>query len=342
MHKIQHLIKIAKSAIGIVVVFSVGLGIGIQFLEDKEGHISLHSNKSRNQSPSSADEKNMPLVNELVSSLKAGEVSETENLDITKNTLIDPEEQSNKPQWINNAVPFVVKPGFSLISIVLDDMGLNLRRSKEVIELQGPLTLSYLSYARDLIQQTSLASSMGHELLLHLPMEPYGHEDPGPGALLVGLKELELRKRLNSALGKFPNFIGVNNHMGSRFTADLSSMRFLLSDLKKKEYLFLDSVTTSRSVAVKVGRVLDMPIVTRDVFLDDTNSEREILLRLRQTELIAKKTGTAIAIGHPRRVTLNTLKEWMKNLKKKKIELAPLSAIAKIRLGEAKRKMISK
>jgi polysaccharide deacetylase 2 family uncharacterized protein YibQ len=91
---------------------------------------------------------------------------------------------------------------------------------------------------------------------------------------------------------------------------------------------------------VKVGRVLDMPIVTRDVFLDDINSEREVLLRLKQTELIAKKTGTAIAIGHPRRATLNVLKEWMKSLKKKKIELAPLSTIARIRLGKAKRKII--
>ena len=342
MRKIQHIIKIAISAIGIVVVFSVGLGIGIQFVEDKDGHISLHSNKNRNQPPGSVNEKNIPLVNELVSSLKAVEVSETENLDITKNTIIAPQEQSNEPQWINNAVPFVVKPGFSLISIVLDDMGLNLRRSKEGIELQGPLTLSYLSYAPNLIQQTSIASSMGHELLLHLPMEPYGHEDPGPGALLVGLKELELRKRLNSALGKFPNFIGVNNHMGSRFTADLSSMRFLLSRLKKKGYLFLDSVTTSRSVAVEVGRVLDTPIVIRDVFLDDINSEKEVLLRLRQTELIAKKTGTAVAIGHPRRATLNVLKEWLKSLKKKKIELAPLSTIARIRLGKTEQKMISK
>ena len=164
---------------------------------------------------------------------------------------------------------------------------------------------------------------------------------PGPGALLVRYKELELRELLDSALGKFPNFIGVNNHMGSRFTADLSSMRFLLSDLNKKGYLFLDSVTTSRSVAVKVGKVLDMPIVSRDVFLDDINSEKEVLLRLRQTELIAKKTGTAIAIGHPRRVTLKVLKRWMKSLKKKKIELAPLTTIAKIRLGKAKRKIIS-
>ena len=341
MHTIQHIIKIAISAIGIGVVFSVGLVIGIQFLEDKDDHISLNSNKNRNQSSGSADEKNIPLVDELASSLKAGEASGNKNLDITKNTLIDPEEQSNKPQWINNAVPFVVKPGVSLISIVLDDMGLNLTRSKEGIELQGPLTLSYLSYAPNLIQQTIRASSKGHELMLHLPMEPYGHEDPGPGALLVGFEELELRERLNSALGKFPNFIGVNNHMGSRFTADLSSMRFLLNDLNKKGYLFLDSVTTSRSVAVKVGKVLDMPIVTRDVFLDDINSEKEVLLRLRQTELIAKKTGTAIAIGHPRRVTLNVLKRWMKSLKQKKIELAPLSTIARIRLGKVKRKISS-
>ena len=244
------------------------------------------------------------------------------------------EKKGHLPRWINNSVPVFKQPEFSYISIVLDDMGLNRKRLNEGIELGGPLTLSFLSYAPNLIEQTTIASSKGHELMLHLPMEPLGDEDPGPGALFVDMKSMQLKQSLNLALEKFPNFIGVNNHMGSRFTSNSILMEFLLSNLKERGYLFLDSVTTSRSVALKMGRRLGAPVVARDIFLDDVDEETEIKLRLAQTELIARKTGTAIAIGHPRKATLRVLKDWMHDLEQKKIQLVPLSAIAQIRLDK--------
>ena len=69
--------------------------------------------------------------------------------------------------------------------------------------------------------------------MLHLPMEPLGDEDPGPGALLVDMKNMELNQRLNLALEKFPNFVGINNHMGSRFTSNSKLMEFLFQKKKK-------------------------------------------------------------------------------------------------------------
>ena len=96
----------------------------------------------------------------------------------------------------------------------------------------------------------------------------------------------------------------------------------------------MDSVTTSGSVALRIGRRLAAPVVARDIFLDDVDNEKEVKLRLAQTELIAKKTGTAIAIGHPRKITLRVLKDWMHNLEQKKIQLVPLSTIAQIRLDK--------
>ena len=242
------------------------------------------------------------------------------------------EKKDHLPKLIDNSIPVFKQPGFSYIAIVIDDMGLNKKILNEVVQLGGPLTLSFLSYASNLIEQTTIASSKGHELMLHLPMEHLGDEDPGPGALLVDMKNMELNQRLNLALEKFPNFIGINNHMGSRFTSNSKLMEFLISSLKKRGYLFLDSVTTSRSVALEMGRRLSAPVVARDIFLDDVDNEKEVKLRLAQTELIAKKTGTAIAIGHPRKATLRVLKDWMHNLEQKKIQLVPLSAIAQIRL----------
>ena len=325
--KISSIILIAS------LIFSLGLAIGVFFTENEE--IKKRPQKSEKftkfgSSSISGKTQFSKTSQKLIA--KADKNNNAEQLrQNLKNTFV---EKGHLPRWINNSVPVFKQPEFSYVSIVLDDMGLNRKRLNEGIELGGPLTLSFLSYAPNLIEQTTIASSKGHELMLHLPMEPLGDEDPGPGALFVDMKSMQLKQSLNLALEKFPNFIGVNNHMGSRFTSNSKLMEFLLRNLNERGYLFLDSVTTSGSVALKIGRRLEAPVVARDIFLDDVDDEKEVKLRLAQTELIAKKTGTAIAIGHPRKATLRVLKDWMHGLEQKKIQLVPLSTIAQIRLDK--------
>ena len=318
-------------------IFCFGLGIGIFFAEHEEVEKQTKKLEKFTQFGS------FPINDKTGYSKTFPKVIATAEKNHNKNTKAAPLRQNQNyrfkkknqlPKWIDNSISVFKQPGFSYIAIVLDDMGLNKKILNEVVQLGGPLTLSFLSYAPNLIEQTTIASSKGHELMLHLPMEPLGDEDPGPGALLVDMKNMELNQTLNLALETFPNFIGINNHMGSRFTANSKLMEFLISSLKKRGYLFLDSVTTSRSVALKMGRRLSAPVVARDIFLDDVDSEKEVKLRLAQTELIAKKTGTAIAIGHPRKATLRVLKDWIDDLGQKKIQLVPLSTIAQIRLDK--------
>lgn len=318
-------------------IFCLGLGIGIFFAEHEEVEKQTKKLEKITQFGSfsindkTGHSKTFPKV---IAAAEKNYNKKTNAEPLRQNHNYSFKKKNHLPKWIDNAIPVFKQPEFSYIAIVLDDMGLNKKISNEVVELGGPLTLSFLSYAPNLIEQTTIASSKGHELMLHLPMEPLGDEDPGPGALLIDMKNMELNQRLNLALEKFPNFIGVNNHMGSRFTSNSKLMEFLISSLKKRGYLFLDSVTTSRSVALKMGRRLSAPVVARDIFLDDIDDEKEVKLRLAQTELIAKKTGTAIAIGHPRKATLRVLKDWMHDLEQKKIQLVPLSAIAQIRLDK--------
>tara|TARA_B110000438_G_scaffold237124_1_gene234427 strand:- start:353 stop:1345 length:993 start_codon:yes stop_codon:yes gene_type:complete len=323
-------------------VFSIGLGIGF-FLYDT-GEVG---NEPKTKIANSKRATSLKSKQILSGSTRKTVKQESENYKVAQPPLLGvlrPEIKSNKltgiPNWVNNSVHVLKRPGFVYIAIVIDDMGINKKRSDEGMDLEAPLTLSFLSYAPNLIEQTKIASSNGHELLVHLPMEPLGDENPGPGALLVEMTLLELNRRLELALEKFPNFVGINNHMGSRFTSDLTLMNFLLSQLKDKGYLFLDSVTTSNSVALKVGEALGTAVVARDVFLDDIDDEQEVRLRLAQAELIAKETGTAIAIGHPRKATLRVLREWMLNLEEKKIQLVPLSALAQIRLAQPNRERL--
>ena len=133
------------------------------------------------------------------------------------------------------------------IAIVIDDMGLNLSGSRRAMKLPGFITLSYMPYADRLDEQTAAAREGGHELMLHMPMEPIGRQDPGPGALLINLSADQLQARLDHALDSFGGFDGVNNHMGSKFTAYAPGMEIVIGELQKRHLFFLDSRTSAQS-----------------------------------------------------------------------------------------------
>lgn len=234
--------------------------------------------------------------------------------------------------WMRHAVAAPVSGDRPMIAIVIDDMGLDRRRSTRTVALPGPLTMAYLAYAKDLPAQTARARAAGHELMLHMPMEPSIDADPGPNVLRVNAKAEQIRAHMDDALGRFTGFIGVNNHMGSRFTANETAMRVMLGTLNSRGLLFLDSLTTARSVARRVGQKLGLPVVARDVFLDNDNSPDEVLIRLAETERVARKHGSAIAIGHPRDHTIEVLQIWLQTVREKGFDLVPLSAVAKHRL----------
>jgi polysaccharide deacetylase 2 family uncharacterized protein YibQ len=240
---------------------------------------------------------------------------------------------SEQQTWRRNAVPFrdlVSKP---LIAIVIDDVGLDRPHSKRAWELPGPLTMSFLPYAKDLREQARAARAHGQELMLHLPMEPGGVADPGPNALRVSLSEAELKQRVTTALDSFDGYVGVNNHMGSRFTAYRPGMETVLRQFKARGLLFLDSRTTPSTVGDQVAHELGVPSVARNVFLDDDMSLAAVRHKLAETEAVARRQGFAVAIGHPHEATIQALAEWLPGVAGKGFALAPLSAVLRKRNG---------
>ena len=151
-------------------------------------------------------------------------------------------------------------------------------------------------------------------------MEPNGRADPGPNALLVSLSDTELRNRVNTALDSFDGYVGVNNHMGSRFTAFKPGMETTLRLFKARGLLFL-------------AQELGVPSVARNVFLDDDESIDAVRRRLAETEAVARRQGFVVAIGHPHEATLQALAEWLPTLSAKGMVLAPLSAALRKRNG---------
>ena len=239
---------------------------------------------------------------------------------------------TGQPQWLRNAVPFALPAPGPMIALVFDDLGMDRVHTARVIRLPGPLTLSFLPYAGDLAHQTAAGRASGHELLVHMPMEPLGAGlDPGPGALLTRLAPDEIQRRLDRGLGAFQGYVGLNNHMGSRFTSDRALMTPVLAELKRRGLLFLDSVTATSSVGSEVAASLHLPHTQRNVFLDDELTPAAVHANLSRLEEIARHTGAAVAIGHPHEVTLEAVTPWLAGLAGRGFVLAPLSAIVRAR-----------
>lgn len=236
---------------------------------------------------------------------------------------------ADQPLWRRNAVSVAVTDR-PVIAIIIDDLGIDKRRAERVVRLPGPLTLAWLPYASDLDRQTAAARVAGHELLVHMPMEPVGdNADPGPDALLVSLTPEEILERLTNGLNAFDGYVGINNHMGSRFTADADRMTVVLTELRRRGLLFVDSRTTSESAASTVARKVGLPEVGRDVFLDHDPSPDAVRASLSRLEDAARSRGFAIGIGHPHDVTTDALAEWLPKLHERGFVLVPVSAIVK-------------
>lgn len=210
------------------------------------------------------------------------------------------------------------------IAIVIDDMGADMRSSRRAIQLPAPITLSFLPYSTRTREQATEARNKGHEILLHMPMEPIGHENPGPGALLVELPLPDLEERVQNALSSFTGFDGINNHMGSKFTAFEGGMGLVIDHLQERHLFFLDSNTSPKSIGLKTARERGLPSIGRDVFLDDDPTPEAIRKQLEVTERIARRKGAAVAIGHPHEATIDTVQAWAAEAKNRGIELVPV------------------
>lgn len=229
--------------------------------------------------------------------------------------------------WQRNAIAFSDDRRRPLIVVVIDDMGLDRPRSRRITELPRPLTLSYLPYARNLAEQATAARGRGHELMLHLPMEPLSRGvDPGPNALLTNLSLDMIRRRTVAALDSFSGYVAVNNHMGSRFTTWRPGVEVSLREMKTRGLAFLDSRTHADTVGGLVAEELGMPNVDRHVFLDDVMAIDAVRRQLAETEVLARRQGFAVAIGHPHDVTIQALAEWLPGLSGKGFVLGPISA----------------
>lgn len=220
------------------------------------------------------------------------------------------------------------------IAIIIDDIGYRHREDLEVAALPGPLTLSILPHSPHAAEMAARAAATGKDVMLHLPMEPLRNEKDvalGPGALMRHMDRVEVMRTLNAALRSVPAAIGVNNHMGSLLTRELEHMRWLMESLQIHDKFFVDSVTSERSIAADVAARTGVPNVKRDVFLDNARDARNLRAEFAELVRIARRKGSALAIGHPHPETIAMLGETLPQLERLGVRLVSVPVLLRMR-----------
>lgn len=219
----------------------------------------------------------------------------------------------------------------SRIAIIIDDLGPSLTTLRQFLDVGLALTPSILPGSERAAASAALLRNAGREYLIHVPMEPrsYPQTDPGADALLLRHSEADIRRWIQYYHDQVPGAVGMNNHMGSRFTEHAVPMRIVLDELKRQNLFFIDSVTINSSVAFAEARRMGLQTAARDIFLDNEEDVDYIRKQLRKMVHLAKSQREVIAIGHPYPETLEAIrleKDW---LLAQSVDFVPASALVR-------------
>lgn len=214
------------------------------------------------------------------------------------------------------------------IALIIDDIGYSFTRARRFLELEIPITFAILPKLSNTHDLASEIFDRGHEIMLHQPMEPYNSNiDPGPGALYVGDKAKRIAWIMEENLSDVPSAIGVNNHMGSKFTSCQKEIKETLRVIKERDLFFVDSLTSSRSMAYKTAKRLRLATAYRNIFLDNVPSESVILSQLFKLKRYAFAYGHAIGIGHPYTETAKAIGRFIRTFEKSDLCLVHISKL---------------
>jgi hypothetical protein len=236
------------------------------------------------------------------------------------------------PAFVAEKEPPAKKAFRGQVALIMDDMGNSLETLDELIALGRPVTVSVLPYSTNAAETARIAHENGLEVLLHLPLESINNYEAmanTEGMIRADMAEPEIVRSFESSYARVPFTAGANNHMGSRLTAERDLMRAILRPLKMKGLFFVDSRTTSKTVALDEARKMGIPSTERDVFLDADADRGRIRGRLIELFQKARKKGHAVGICHPFPETLAVLKSSFFLLDSYGLEAVPVSRLVR-------------
>lgn len=215
----------------------------------------------------------------------------------------------------------------SKVAIIIDDIGYQ-KVDPRLIELPYALTFAIMPFAPHGKEMAALASLRQKEIMLHMPMEAVSQNHLlGRGALRQPMDQQQVRQALQAAFREVPQAVGINNHMGSLYTSLAEPMDWTLEWVAEQGLYVVDSKTTARSAIPAAAARHQVPMRSRDIFLDNDKSYAALERQFQQLLSIAQREGSAIAIGHPYPETYAYLKKHLPSLASKGIEIVPASAL---------------
>ncbi len=218
---------------------------------------------------------------------------------------------TSRPPVIKNTLPKRAVPDLysnrPKVTFVIDDIGYHLRDRDRLAALSDKVTYAILPLLPFSRYFGNLSKATGAEVILHLPLDTTQDIIPGKGLIVDTMSDQDILDMLSRDISSVPNLVGSNNHMGSRGTTNRRVMTIILKELKRRGLFFLDSYTTADSVVPQVAKEINLPILTRGVFLDNVDEKNAIARQITDLRRISRARGSAIAIGHYRTNTLEVL-----------------------------------
>lgn len=213
------------------------------------------------------------------------------------------------------------------VALIIDDCGQWLGTERSLIALPIPITLSVLPhvhYSQTIAQE---AADAGKGVMLHVPMEPLSHINPGPGEIKTAMSDDAIAKQMEDDVAQVPLAKGMNNHEGSEATADTRVMKDVIAVAKEHGLFFIDSRTNAQSVGAAQAADAGVPAASRDVFLDNQASVAYTESMLERAVKIARENGSAIAIGHPKPTTLAAIRDMYPKMEAEGIRFVLASSL---------------
>lgn len=213
--------------------------------------------------------------------------------------------------------PPAAAPVRGRIVLILDDVGFDRQPLSQAMAIDRNISFSVLPNARHASEYAHLLHDRGFEVLCHLPMEPddFPRVSPGDGAVLTSMSNEQIARTTRTLVQAVPYAAGVNNHMGSKATADRRVMASVLAALPGGMF-FIDSRTTGASVAESMAREMSVRTAARNVFLDDVETDEAVRQQLRELAREAETQGVAIGIGHMYPPTIRVLQADVPQLRR--------------------------
>lgn len=200
------------------------------------------------------------------------------------------------------------------LAIVIDDVGYHPKEDAAISAMPREISVAIIPAAPYARARNQEAHRQGRDILIHMPMQPVSQIKIEDGGLHLGMSAETVVNRVQTAKNIVSHAIGMNNHMGSAATADSALMSHLMTALRAQHLFFLDSRTIGKSVAGKMAKAQGVGVLERHIFLDDSNEFADVRHQFQAAIQYARKHGTAIAIGHPRKNTVAVLQAGLKNL----------------------------